>query len=76
MSDEQSIILDAAELAFTSAGYQESSVRGIAGLAGVNVAMLNYYFISKEKLLLAVLERKISYFKTVDEMHQAHHTTA
>jgi AcrR family transcriptional regulator len=35
----------------------------ISGEAGVNMAMLNYYFGSKEGLFLAVFERKISSFR-------------
>ena len=35
----------------------------ISGEAGVNMAMLNYYFGSKEGLFIAIFERKIKYFK-------------
>jgi len=37
----------------------------ISGEAGVNMAMLNYYFGSKEGLFLAIFERKISSFQTL-----------
>ncbi|TZF85883.1 TetR/AcrR family transcriptional regulator (plasmid) [Pedobacter sp. BS3] len=56
-------ILDAAETLFAKWGYEGSSTRSIAAEAGVNMAMLNYYFGSKDGLYKAVLERRLSGFR-------------
>ncbi len=50
-------ILDAAERAFADGGFAGARVDAIAAEAGVNKAMLYYYFASKEGLYRAVLER-------------------
>ncbi len=50
-------ILDAAECAFSEQGLAGARVAGIATEAGVNKAMLYYYFGSKDGLYTAVLER-------------------
>ena len=46
-------------------GFDGASTRMISGEAGVNMAMLNYYFGSKEGLFLAVIERKITDFQNI-----------
>lgn len=61
--DKKDHILDVAERVFAEAGYDGASTRMISGEAGVNMAMLNYYFGSKEGLFLAVIGRKINSFK-------------
>lgn len=61
--DKKDHILDVAEKVFSDLGYDGASTRTISGEAGVNMAMLNYYFGSKEGLFLAVFDRKISSFK-------------
>lgn len=58
--DKKDHILDVAEKVFSELGYDGASTRMISGEAGVNMAMLNYYFGSKEGLYLAVFTRKIS----------------
>ena len=63
--DKKDHILDVAEKIFADMGYDGASTRLISGEAGVNMAMLNYYFGSKEGLYLAVFERKISAFRTL-----------
>ena len=63
--DKKDHILDVAERIFSEVGYDGASTRLISGEAGVNMAMLNYYFGSKEGLYLAVFERKISAFRTL-----------
>jgi AcrR family transcriptional regulator len=63
--DKKDHILDVAEKVFSELGYDGASTRMISGEAGVNMAMLNYYFGSKEGLYLAVFERKISAFRTL-----------
>lgn len=61
--DKKDHILDVAERVFSDHGFDGASTRMISGEAGVNMAMLNYYFGSKEGLFLAVIGRKISSFK-------------
>lgn len=63
--DKKDHILDVAERVFSDNGFDGASTRMISGEAGVNMAMLNYYFGSKEGLFLAVFERKISSFQTL-----------
>lgn len=60
--DKKEIILDTAERLFSEQGFDGTSTRAIAHEAGVNMAMLNYYFGSKEGLYKAVFERKLSDF--------------
>lgn len=55
--DSRTRILDAAELAFAEVGFAGARVAAITQAAGVNKAMLYYYFDSKEALYNAVLER-------------------
>ncbi|MBV8391068.1 MAG: TetR/AcrR family transcriptional regulator [Mucilaginibacter sp.] len=63
--DKKEHILDVAERVFSELGFDGASTRTISGEAGVNMAMLNYYFGSKEGLFLAVFNRKISSFKNL-----------
>jgi AcrR family transcriptional regulator len=63
--DKKDHILDVAERVFAELGYDGASTRLISGEAGVNMAMLNYYFGSKEGVFLAIFERRISSFQTV-----------
>lgn len=63
--DKKDHILDVAERVFSDLGYDGASTRVISGEAGVNMAMLSYYFGSKEGLFLAVFERKISSFQAL-----------
>lgn len=63
--DKKDHILDVAERVFSDLGFDGASTRLISGEAGVNMAMLNYYFGSKEGLFLAIFERKISSFQTL-----------
>ncbi|MCC5934845.1 MAG: TetR/AcrR family transcriptional regulator [Balneolales bacterium] len=54
---KRDLILDAAEKLFAESGFNGTTTRAIAKKAGVNIAMLSYYFGSKEQLLHAVIER-------------------
>ncbi|MEO6500161.1 MAG: TetR/AcrR family transcriptional regulator [Mucilaginibacter sp.] len=63
--DKKDHILDVAERVFSDLGYDAASTRFISGEAGVNMAMLNYYFGSKDGLFLAVIERKIEMFHSL-----------
>lgn len=51
----EKILLAAKEL-FEEQGFDHTSVREIANRAGVNVALINYHFGSKENLFLSVME--------------------
>jgi AcrR family transcriptional regulator len=64
-TDKKDHILDAAERVFAELGYDGASTRLISGEAGVNMAMLNYYFGSKEGVFLAIFERRISTFQAM-----------
>lgn len=57
-TDKQEHIIDVAEKLFAHNGFNGTSVRDIAQQADVNVAMISYYFGSKEKLLAAVFTKK------------------
>ena len=63
--DKKDHILDVAEKIFSERGFDGASTRTISGEAGVNMAMLNYYFGSKEGLFLAVFDRKITNFQNI-----------
>ena len=51
----QQLLLDAARRRFAADGYAATTVRDIADEAGVNVALINRYFTSKEGLFKACL---------------------
>jgi AcrR family transcriptional regulator len=53
-NDKQLKIIETAEALFAEKGFSGTSVRDIADAAGINVAMISYYFGSKEKLLEAL----------------------
>ena len=57
-SAKQLQLLDTAELLFSQKGFEGTSVRDIAEAAGINTAMISYYFGSKEKLMEAIFERR------------------
>lgn len=52
-------ILDAAAECFAGRGYERATVREICRAAGVNIASVNYFFGSKEKLYVEVFGRVI-----------------
>lgn len=56
LNEKQQTIIDEAEKLFAVNGFAGTSVRDIALAAGVNVAMISYYFGSKEKLMEALFE--------------------
>lgn len=56
--DKKDLIIEAAEKLFADVGYDSTSVRDICQVANVNVAMVNYYFGSKDGLLKEMIERK------------------
>lgn len=52
-------IKEAARKVFTKKGYAATRTRDIADEAGINLALLNYYFRSKEKLFEIIMLEKI-----------------
>jgi AcrR family transcriptional regulator len=58
-NEKQLQIIETAECLFAKKGFDGASVRDIAEEAGINVAMISYYFGSKEKLMEAIFEVKI-----------------
>jgi AcrR family transcriptional regulator len=57
-NDKQIAIINTAEKLFAVHGFDGTSVRDISHEAGINVAMISYYFGSKEKLMEAVFEHR------------------
>lgn len=63
--DKKDHILEVAERMFSELGYDGASTRNISAEASVNMAMINYYFGSKEGLFKAVFERRVADFRAV-----------
>lgn len=55
----QSKLLDIAEELFAESGYAATSIRKIADTAGVNPALIHYYFGTKRNLLVTVMDRAL-----------------
>lgn len=68
MNENQLEILNAAEKLFEEKGFDGTSVRDIAKAADVNLAMISYYFGSKEKLLDTLFEVRLDNFKINQEV--------
>jgi len=56
LNDKQLQLIEVAEHLFSVRGFDGTSVRDIAEEAGINTAMISYYFGSKEKLMEAIFE--------------------
>src|ERR1700712_5657810 len=56
--DRRDVILDAAEALFCVHGFHGVTVRQVATEAGVDPALLSYYFTSKRGLFDAVFQRR------------------
>jgi AcrR family transcriptional regulator len=65
--DKREKILSAAERLFCQHGFDGVSTRSLAKEAGVNIAMLSYYFGSKEKLYESTIQHLIE--KKRDNIH-------
>lgn len=63
LNDKQIEILQVAETLFAEKGFDGTSIRDISKEAKINVAMVSYYFGSKEKLLEALILHKTSGLK-------------
>jgi len=59
MNPAQEAMLDAAEALFARQGFNATTIKAIGAEAGVNPALLYYYFPDKAKLYHAVLERRM-----------------
>ncbi|MEO6547080.1 MAG: TetR family transcriptional regulator [Ferruginibacter sp.] len=55
--------METAERLFAERGFDGTSVRDIADEAGINVAMISYYFGSKDKLMEALFELRVGNVK-------------
>lgn len=64
LNDKKVRILEVAEKLFAEKGFSGTSVREIAKASEVNVAMISYYFESKEKLLEAIFRYRGDYLQT------------
>lgn len=53
-------ILRAAERIYAASGFHGMSLRDVTVLAGVNLAAVNYHFGSKDKLILALADRRLT----------------
>ena len=63
LNDKQIQILETAEKLFAENGFDGTSVRQISKAAGINIAMISYYFGSKEKLLEKIFLYRMSDFR-------------
>lgn len=59
ITEKHSHILLKAEELFAAKGYEGTTVRDIANAAEVNLAMISYYFGSKEKLIEALFRQRM-----------------
>ena len=64
-TDKQIQILEVAELLFAEKGFDGTSIRNIAKEAKINIAMVSYYFGSKERLLESLI-----FYRTSDLKNQ------
>lgn len=58
-TDKQMMILDVAEELIAKKGFDGTSVRDICSKAGINVAMISYYFGSKEKMMTYLYQYRV-----------------
>lgn len=64
-------LLETAEALFSEKGYNGTSIREIAKGVDVNLALVNYHFVSKDNLYLAIFQRRfLVYEKTLLKMKQ------
>lgn len=64
-ADKREHIMNIAVSLFAKNGFEGTSVRDISAAADVNLAMINYYFGSKEKLFESIVEYNVSYTKNM-----------
>lgn len=61
-TDKRLSILEAAEKLFCELGYEATSTRQIAKEASANMAMINYYFGSKEGVFMEIMTKRVADF--------------
>lgn len=73
--DKKELMIEVAERLFGQHGFEGTSVRMLAKEADVNIAMVSYYFGSKEKMMEAILDRRAALnrenFERISEMPNA-----
>ena len=74
-NEKQVQIILVAEKLFADNGFDGTSIRHIAKKAGANIAMISYYFGSKDKLLEAILLYRASDFRMELESEIAKNTS-
>ncbi len=70
-------ILKAAERIYAASGFHGMSLRDVTVLAGVNIAAVNYHFGSKDKLIHALADRRLTPINTdrlarLDRLREKH----
>jgi AcrR family transcriptional regulator len=65
--DKQEYLLDVAERLFAEHGFDGTSTRMIADEANMNVAMISYYFGSKEKMFEHLIRTKVAHMRKLSE---------
>jgi AcrR family transcriptional regulator len=73
-TDKRAHIMEVAVELFAANGFEGTSIRQLAQRADVNIAMINYYFGSKEKLFESLLEQKATYMRNRIEAVEADKT--
>ncbi len=63
LNEKQILILQTAEKLFAEKGFDGTSIRSISATANINVAMVSYYFGSKEKLLENLITYRVADLK-------------
>ncbi len=58
-TEKQINILDVAEKLIAQKGFEGTSVRDISAQANINVAMISYYFGSKEKMMVSLYQYRV-----------------
>jgi AcrR family transcriptional regulator len=67
-SGTREAILDAARRAFAEHGYQQATIREVAGIAGVDPALVHHYFGTKQDLFVAAVEIPVNPFGAFIEL--------
>jgi AcrR family transcriptional regulator len=67
-SGTREAILDAARRAFAERGYQQATIREVAGIAGVDPALVHHYFGTKQDLFVAAVEIPVNPFQAFIEL--------
>jgi AcrR family transcriptional regulator len=73
-TDKKEEILDVAERLFAEQGFEAISIREISKAADINIAMVSYYFGSKEKLYEEVVNRKLISSEMIVKYIEQHDT--